>query len=82
MSRGLGAVLLSNPANPTGNLIGGNQLNNWVDVARNTGSYLLFDEFYSNYIWDVAASPTGSVSAASAVDDVNNDPVVILEWPH
>lgn len=40
---------------------------------------MLFDEFYSNYVWDPVASPTGSVSAAASVEDVDNDPVVILD---
>lgn len=77
--RGLGAVLLSNPANPTGKLVGGGQLEGYVRVARSLDSYLLFDEFYSHYIWDGAASPFGSVSSAAYVEDVNRDPVVILD---
>ncbi len=79
VARGLGAVLLSNPCNPTGKLIGGSQLAAWVDTARKLDSYLLIDEFYSNYIWDPTASVAGSVSAAAHVEDVNSDPVVILD---
>lgn len=81
IARGLSAVLLSNPCNPTGKLIGGSQLEQWVDVGRRLDSYLIFDEFYANYIWDpvAAGQACGSVSAASYVDDVNKDPVVILD---
>lgn len=81
IARGLSAVLLSNPCNPTGKLIGGSQLQQWVDVGRRLDSYLIFDEFYSNYIWDpvAAGKSCGSVSAAAYIEDVNKDPVVILD---
>ncbi len=79
VSRGLGAVLLSNPSNPTGKLVAGRQLEDWVRVGRSLGSVLLFDEFYSNYIWDDAAAPFGSVSAAAYVEDVDSDPVVVFD---
>ncbi len=77
--RGIGAVLFSNPSNPTGRLIGGAQLAAWTDVARRTGSYLLIDEYYSHYVWDSAVSTTGTVSAAAHVEDVNDDPVVLID---
>lgn len=79
IARGLSAVLLSNPCNPTGKLIGGTQLEQWVDVGRRLDSYLIFDEFYANYIWDPVATSNGSVSAASCVEDVDTDPVVIID---
>lgn len=79
VARGLSAVLLSNPTNPTGKLIGGAQLQAWVESARKLECTLMFDEFYSNYIWDPVASSTGSMSAASCVEDVDSDPVVILD---
>ncbi|MEN9799140.1 MAG: hypothetical protein RL653_2836, partial [Pseudomonadota bacterium] len=45
--RGLSAVLLSNPCNPTGKLVGGEELQRWVHVAREQDCALLMDEFYS-----------------------------------
>lgn len=79
LGRGLGAVLLSNPANPTGKLIQGPELKAWVNVATELDCCLLMDEFYSNYIWSGPANQPGySVSAAQYVDDVNKDPVVIF----
>lgn len=79
MGRGLGAVLLSNPSNPTGKLIHGEALRGWVDAARDLDCSLLVDEFYSNYIWaGPPDDPTYSVSAAAYVDDVDRDPVVIF----
>jgi aspartate/methionine/tyrosine aminotransferase len=79
LGRGIGAVLFSNPANPTGRLIGGEALHGWLDVAREVGSWLLIDEFYSHYIWDPAVSPTGTVSAAAFVEEVDRDPVVLMD---
>ncbi len=48
--RGLGALLLSNPCNPTGKLIDGEELDGWVRRrrARELDCALLFDEFYSH----------------------------------
>jgi len=76
LGRGFTALLLSNPCNPTGKLIAGEELQGWVDVARKADCTLILDEFYSHYVW------TGDrviVSAAEHVEDVNRDPVVILD---
>lgn len=73
---GLGAILMSNPCNPTGKLVHGDELAAWVETARDLGCALLIDEFYSHYIW-VGDSPI--VSAAEHVDDVNRDPVVLFD---
>lgn len=79
LGRGMGAVLFSNPSNPTGRLHGGQLLSSWVDVARETNAWLLIDEFYSHYIWDPAMSVNGTVSAVAHVEDVNRDPVVVVD---
>lgn len=79
VGRGLGAVLFSNPSNPTGRLTSGPQLERWVDVARRHQAFLLIDEFYSHYVWDDALPDRGGVSAAEFVQDVDRDPVVILD---
>ncbi len=78
--RGLAALLVSNPSNPTGKVIGGDDLAEWVRVSRELDCAMLFDEFYSHYIWrpDLAALG-GMSSAAKYVEDVNEDPVVILD---
>ena len=49
--RGLSALLLSNPCNPTGKLVRGEELARWVAMARELDCALLLDEFYSHYIW-------------------------------
>jgi aspartate/methionine/tyrosine aminotransferase len=76
--RGLSALLLSNPCNPTGRVIQGDELDGWVGVARRVGCTLLIDEFYSHYIWTDAAEGA-TVSAARHVDDVDADPVVLFD---
>lgn len=77
MGRGLGLVLMSNPSNPTGHVIQGSALLEYVRVARETGCALLADEFYGNYIYAPDGRVT-TVSAAEYVQDVDKDPVVIL----
>ncbi len=77
--RGLGALLLSNPGNPTGRVVRGRALDAWVREARELKCTLILDEFYSHYLWDEALVAGTTVSAAEFVDDVNSDPVVILD---
>ena len=80
LGRGLGALLFSNPCNPTGKLVGGDDLAEWVQAARELDCTLLLDEFYSHYVWrpDLVAEG-GMVSAARYVEDVDRDPVVIFD---
>jgi len=74
--RGLGALLLSNPCNPTGKAITGPELESWVATARELDCALLVDEFYSHYLWR-EGPPVAS--AAEFVEDVEKDPVVIFD---
>jgi aspartate/methionine/tyrosine aminotransferase len=82
---GLGAVLLSNPCNPTGRLIAGEDLRRWVTGAGRLGCALIIDEFYAHFIYGPPSlrQPNGelprSVSAAAWVEDVDRDPVVIVD---
>lgn len=80
LGRGLGAILLSNPSNPMGKVVAGDALAAWVAAGRELGCTLLLDEFYSQFIWQPATGEPGpSVSAARFVEDVDRDPVVILD---
>ncbi|HET9621905.1 MAG TPA: pyridoxal phosphate-dependent aminotransferase [Kofleriaceae bacterium] len=80
MGRGLSAILASNPSNPTGKVIGGAELAGWVGVARELDCALIFDEFYSHYIWRPDLVAQGGIeTAARYVEDVDRDPVVILD---
>jgi aspartate/methionine/tyrosine aminotransferase len=77
--RGLSALLLSNPCNPTGKVIQNEELAGWVGVARELGCSLLIDEFYSHYIWNDPKENAGLVSAARYVENVDSDPVVLFD---
>lgn len=77
MGMGLGAVLLSNPCNPTGQFVHGEAMAEWVRTVRELDSFLILDEFYSHYHFGISDAP--AISAAAHVDDVNNDPVVIID---
>jgi N-succinyldiaminopimelate aminotransferase len=80
LGRGLSAVLLSNPSNPMGKLVSGDELSDWVAAARELDCALLIDEFYSHFVWRKRASePTWMVSAARYVEDVERDPIVIFD---
>lgn len=79
--RGLKAMLLSNPANPTGQLIEGERLARWTQLARNYRCSLILDEFYSHYIYNghEPGQPPKMVSAAAHVEDVDRDPIIIVD---
>jgi aspartate/methionine/tyrosine aminotransferase len=80
LGRGLAAILASNPSNPTGKVIGGRDLAEWVSVGRELDCALIFDEFYSHYIWRPDLVAQGAIeTAARYVEDVDRDPVVILD---
>ena len=77
--RGLSALLLSNPCNPTGKLVQGEELARWVDLARELDCALLLDEFYSHYVWSGRPGELAVESAARYVENVDRDPVVIFD---
>jgi aspartate/methionine/tyrosine aminotransferase len=77
--RGLSAVLLSNPNNPTGKVIRGAELEGWVATARELQCSLLLDEFYSHYVWSGETESDSLVSAARYVEDVDRDPVILFD---
>lgn len=77
--RGLAALLLSNPCNPTGKLVQGDELARWVALSRELDCTLLLDEFYSHYVWTGRPGALPTESAARYVDNVDRDPVVIFD---
>jgi len=86
VGRGLSALWCSNPCNPTGQLVEGDLLAEWVGVARDNACTFILDEFYSHYIYTPApdsctqiADTARMVSAAAHVDDVNRDPVILVD---
>jgi N-succinyldiaminopimelate aminotransferase len=80
LGRGLAVILFSNPCNPMGKIISGGELADWVAVGRDLDCTLLIDEFYSHYVWSFGEGEPGPmVSAARYVEDVDHDPVVIVD---
>ena len=76
LGRGLSGVLASNPCNPTGKLVAEDELASWIGITRRLDCALILDEFYSHYIWREGLY---SVSAASAVSVINQDPSLIID---
>jgi aspartate/methionine/tyrosine aminotransferase len=79
MGRGLSAILLSNPCNPTGKAVMGEELQRWVSVARDLECSLMLDEFYSHYVYRTRPGVLPIESAARYVEDVDRDPVLIFD---
>jgi aspartate/methionine/tyrosine aminotransferase len=80
LGRGLSALLVSNPCNPTGQLMEGKELSAWCDIARECQCSMIFDEFYSHYIYsDGKAEKPKMVSAAEFVEDVERDPIIVVD---
>jgi aspartate/methionine/tyrosine aminotransferase len=81
--RGLSAILASNPCNPTGKHVRGEELAAWVRTAEDLDCTMLFDEFYSHYVYPSgaygAAGPAPMESAARYVEHVDTTPVVIFD---
>lgn len=76
VSRGLGALLTSNPSNPTGRLVAGEELRQWLELSRSYDCALIMDEFYSHYVY---GKRDLRVSAAGFVEDVDRDPVLVVD---
>jgi aspartate/methionine/tyrosine aminotransferase len=79
LGRGLSAILMSNPCNPTGKLVEGEELARWVATARELDCALLLDEFYSHYVYRLPPGRLPLESAARYVEDVDRDPVVLFD---
>ena len=75
----LDAYLISNPCNPTGNVIEGNDLKTYVLAGSKNNCTLIFDEFYSHFIFEKDKPGKGPVSAAAYIDDVNKSPVILID---
>lgn len=79
ITQGLAVILASNPRNPTGQVIKGQELKELVSIGRE-GTTVILDEFYSWYIYPEHDKDYGkSVSGAEYVEDVNEDAIVIID---
>jgi aspartate/methionine/tyrosine aminotransferase len=80
LGRGLSALLVSNPCNPTGQMVEGEELSKWCQLGRECQCSMILDEFYSHYIYTgLPDGPAKMVSAAAFVEDVENDPIIIVD---
>src|SRR5204863_6719782 len=61
-----------------GCMVAGEELERWVAIARELDCTLLLDEFYSHYVW-TGGGEAPIASAAAFVEDVDRDPVVIMD---
>lgn len=78
--KGVDAFIFSNPCNPTGAVVKGEELASYVETARRHNILLGIDEFYSHFMYDADGSPADDpCSAASFVEDVDRDPVLIVD---
>jgi aspartate/methionine/tyrosine aminotransferase len=78
-TQGIAVVIASNPRNPTGQVIHGDELKELVELSRE-GTTVILDEFYSWYIYPEEGEAYGkSISSAEYIDDVNEDPVIIID---
>jgi aspartate/methionine/tyrosine aminotransferase len=75
----LDAFVLSNPCNPTGAVVAGEELRDCVAGARERGLALVLDEFYSHFIYAGQSPGEGPVSAAAYVEDVDRDPLMLVD---
>ena len=79
LGRGLSALLVSNPCNPTGQLVEGKQLREWCGLARECECSFIIDEFYSHYIYNAKPGVPRMISAAAYVENVEKDPVIVVD---
>jgi len=57
------AVLLNSPSNPTGAVIGADDLRRIVEACAERGIYLISDETYERFVYDGAAFPSAAALA-------------------
>lgn len=78
-ARGLGLIVASNPRNPVGQVIEGEELKELVDIARKRHTTLVMDEFYSAYIYSHPPEQNGrTVSISEFVDGKKKQPIFRL----
>lgn len=80
VNRGIEAFVVSNPCNPTGRVIQGEELQQYVNLSQKYRTTLILDEFYSHFIYKQDGTPGDApVSGAAFVEDVNNDSVLLVD---
>lgn len=70
------AFLISNPCNPTGTVIQGDQLKQLTYLAKKHNFSLIIDEFYFNHIY--SSGEEKMVSATEFIEDIENTPIILV----
>lgn len=76
ISQHIQALLISNPCNPTGKVIQGQQLKRLVALATKYQFSLIIDEFYFNHYYQ--DHDRRLISSSEFIEDVENTPVIII----
>lgn len=77
---GLRAFVISNPCNPTGVVLAGDDLRELIDIAKKHDVSLILDEFYSHFIYTPDGKPgAGPVSGAAFIEDPDHDPILLVD---
>ncbi|MBI3818309.1 MAG: pyridoxal phosphate-dependent aminotransferase [Planctomycetes bacterium] len=80
VEKGLSAFVISNPCNPTGNVIAGGALRQMIEIARRRAVTLVLDEFYSHFIYTKdGKAGDGPVSGAPFVENPERDPILLID---
>lgn len=82
-TQGLQVILASNPRNPTGQAIKGDDLKELVEISKGNTT-LILDEFYSWYLYPEPGKEAEyefgeCLSSAKYIEDVNEEHVVIID---
>ncbi|MCJ1365460.1 hypothetical protein MMC16_004582 [Acarospora aff. strigata] len=77
IARGTSVILTSNPRNPTGEVVANPELGEIQNICRDRAT-LIMDEFYGGYNY-TSNCDGATISAASNVEDVNEDDVLIID---
>ena len=72
---GLGGLLLSNPCNPTGQIIAEKNLKNLVNYSLSANCSIIFDEFYSHYMYKKQTP----LSASKYINNINQEDILIVD---
>lgn len=76
IDNGIQAFLISNPCNPTGTVIQGDELKQLILLAQKHNFSLIIDEFYFNHIYSNGEEKM--VSAAEFIDSIEDTPIILV----
>ena len=76
----LDAFLMSNPGNPTGQVVSGNELKKLTAISRKQKCTMIMDEVYSHYVFGLEGEDAKRpLSVAPFIRNVDRDPILIVD---